>query len=50
MERDEYGKIRKVWVSARDGAGMEMIRLALVELHHSQAESAQAVSAAVEFS
>ncbi len=50
MERDEYGKIRKVWVSARDGVGMEMIRQALVELHQSQAQSAQPFPVAVEFS
>jgi GTPase len=33
MERDEYGKIAKVWVSAQQGQGMELIRQALVENH-----------------
>lgn len=41
IERDEYGKIRKVWVSARDGAGMELIRQALVELHQARINSPQ---------
>jgi GTP-binding protein HflX len=31
LERDEYGRIRKVWVSAQTGAGMEFIRQALAE-------------------
>ncbi len=31
LERDEYGKIRKVWVSAHSGAGMELLRQALAE-------------------
>lgn len=31
LERDEYGKIRKVWVSAQSGAGMELVRQALAE-------------------
>jgi len=31
LERDEYGRIRKVWVSAQSGAGMEFIRQALAE-------------------
>ncbi len=50
MERDEYGKIYKVWVSARDGTGMEMIRQALAELHQSQTQSTQPISVAVELS
>ena len=50
MERDEYGRIRKVWVSARDGVGMEMIRQALVELHQAQARSLRPQAAAIEFS
>lgn len=41
IERDEYGKIRKVWVSALDGAGMELIRQALVELHQARINSPQ---------
>lgn len=31
LERDEYGKICKVWVSAQHGTGMELIREALME-------------------
>ncbi len=31
LERDEYGKIRKVWVSAQSGAGMDLLRQALAE-------------------
>jgi GTP-binding protein HflX len=31
MERDEYGRICKVWVSAQSGAGMELVRQALAE-------------------
>lgn len=31
LERDEYGKIAKVWVSAQTGAGMELVRQALAE-------------------
>lgn len=34
MERDEYGKICKVWVSARSGEGLELIRQALSEHQH----------------
>ncbi len=38
MERDEYGRISKVWVSAREGAGIELIRQALSELHQPRTE------------
>jgi GTP-binding protein HflX len=31
LERDEYGKILKVWVSAHSGAGMDLLRQALAE-------------------
>src|SRR5262245_14762139 len=31
VERDEYGKIARVWVSAQTGAGIEFVRLALEE-------------------
>lgn len=41
MERDEYGKISKVWVSARTGMGIELIRQALVERHQPRAERLQ---------
>jgi GTP-binding protein HflX len=35
LERDEYGKICKVWVSAQTGAGMELVRETLAE-HQAQ--------------
>jgi GTP-binding protein HflX len=50
MELDEYGKIAKVWVSARNGVGIEQIRRALAERHQSLEELAQPSPAAVEFS
>ncbi len=31
LERDEYGNISRVWVSAHTGAGLEQLRLALAE-------------------
>ncbi len=31
LERDEYGKINKVWASARNGDGMDFIRQAIAE-------------------
>jgi len=31
VERDEYGKIARVWVSAQSGDGVEFVRLALEE-------------------
>jgi GTP-binding protein HflX len=31
LERDEYGNISRVWVSAHTGAGLEQLRLALTE-------------------
>lgn len=31
LERDEYGKIARVWVSARTGEGLDLLRQALVE-------------------
>ncbi len=31
VERDEYGKITRIWVSAASGAGLDLIRLALSE-------------------
>src|SRR5574337_314522 len=31
VERDEYGRIRRVFMSARTGQGLELLRLALVE-------------------
>jgi GTP-binding protein HflX len=31
IERDDYGRISRVWASARTGEGTELIRLALEE-------------------
>jgi len=31
IERDEYGKIARIWVSAESGSGLEAVRLALEE-------------------
>jgi GTPase len=31
MERDEYGRIRRVWISAASGAGLDLLDLALRE-------------------
>src|SRR4029077_10179919 len=31
VERDEYGKISRVWVSAQSGEGIEFVRVALDE-------------------
>ena len=31
VDRDEYGKIARVWVSAATGAGMDLLRMALTE-------------------
>lgn len=31
VDRDEYGKICAVWISAKSGAGVEMLKLALAE-------------------
>jgi GTP-binding protein HflX len=46
MERDEYGRISKVWVSAKQGAGMELIRQALSELHQPRTEQTRPSPAA----
>jgi GTP-binding protein HflX len=31
VERDEYGRISRIWASAQTGLGMEYVRLALEE-------------------
>ena len=41
VERDEYGRISRVWASAQSGQGLEFIRLALEE----SAAAAQAPAA-----
>lgn len=35
LERDEYGKIRKIWISAQNGEGLDLVRQALAEHHAS---------------
>ncbi|HET7198085.1 MAG TPA: GTPase, partial [Burkholderiales bacterium] len=44
VERDQYGRISRVFVSARSGAGLEGLRLAIAEfgarLHEGRAEAA----------
>jgi GTP-binding protein HflX len=45
LERDEYGRIRKVWVSAQSGAGMELVRQALAEHQHRLMDAIQQVNA-----
>jgi GTP-binding protein HflX len=31
VERDEYGKIARIWISAESGAGLDSVRFALEE-------------------
>jgi GTP-binding protein HflX len=31
VERDEYGKISRIWISARNGSGLDLARSALEE-------------------
>lgn len=45
LERDEYGKICKVWVSAQSGAGMELVRQALAEHHQRLTETVRSCDA-----
>jgi len=45
LERDEYGRIRKVWVSAHSGAGMELLRQALAERQRELMDAIQQVNA-----
>jgi GTP-binding protein HflX len=45
LERDEYGRIGRIWVSARTGEGFDLLREALAECSRQhQAEVAQAVA------
>jgi len=47
LERDEYGRIGRIWVSARTGEGFELLREALAEYSRQhQVEAAQAVAQA----
>jgi GTP-binding protein HflX len=47
VERDQYGRISRVFVSARTGAGLEGLRGAIAEFarHRAEARSAKAVQA-----
>jgi GTPase len=45
LERDEYGRIRKVWVSAQSGAGLDLIRQALAEHQHRLMEDIHRINA-----
>ena len=40
VDRDEYGKIARVWVSAATGDGMDLVRLALSEAAQAQTTAA----------
>ena len=48
IERDEYGRICKVWISAREGAGIDLFRMALAERWHPEFEPQQPVPAGVQ--
>jgi GTP-binding protein HflX len=41
-ERDEYGRIRRVFLSARTGLGLDLLRQALVEAARAHADNAAA--------
>jgi GTPase len=43
VQRDEYGRINRVFLSAKSGAGLDGLRLAMME-----AKTARQVSAVVE--
>lgn len=47
LERDEYGKIRKVWISAHNGAGIELLRQALAEHQRALMETFHQANAVV---
>ena len=47
LERDEYGRIARIWVSARSGEGFDLLREALAECSRQhQAEAVRAVAQA----
>ncbi len=46
LERDEYGKINGIWISARTGAGLDLVKLALEEYAAAAARVPAARSAA----
>lgn len=39
VERDEYGKISRVWISAANGDGLDLVRQTLIEAAHAMQES-----------
>jgi GTP-binding protein HflX len=41
VARDEYGKIAAVWLSAKTGAGVELLREALAEFARDQRHETQ---------
>ena len=45
FERDQYGKIASVRVSAKTGAGLEFLRSMLAELHETQRNALGVVAA-----
>lgn len=45
VERDEYGRIRRVRISARTGAGLDLLREALAEIAREKLRSANAAPA-----
>ena len=47
VERDEYGRISRVWVSAQSGQGIEFVRLALEEYAAAAPASTELKSSAV---
>jgi GTP-binding protein HflX len=45
VERDEYGRIARLWLSARTGEGLDLVRQAIDEIHPRAATSPQTASA-----
>jgi GTP-binding protein HflX len=46
VERDEYGRILRIWASARTGEGVDAIRLALEEFAAAATANPEANSSA----
>ena len=44
MERDQHGQIRRIWLSAHSGAGLDLLRLALQEYFPADAPYAEPVN------
>jgi GTP-binding protein HflX len=47
IERDEYGKISRVFLSAKNGQGIDLLRDAIVELMQKEAVSFESNTEAV---